>query len=110
MEKLTYYKLIFLVPLDDVETVKEAIFQTGAGQLGEYQQCAWQCIGQGQFMPSANANPALGQRQKLNVVEEYRVEILCSENTIKKAILALKNAHPYEEPAFDIIKLECIDI
>jgi hypothetical protein len=106
MEKLTHYKLNFLVPFDHAETVKEAIFQTGAGQLGEYQRCAWQCPGQGQFMPSSKANPALGQKQLLNKVDEYRVEILCTEKTIKKAIIALKQSHPYEEPAFEVIKLE----
>lgn len=109
MENLILYKLIFFVPVADSELVKEAIFQTGAGQLGEYQHCSWQCIGQGQFMPGKQASPAIGERQVINKVEEYRVEILCSDKNIKNAIAALKQAHPYEEPAFEVIKLENID-
>lgn len=106
MEKLTFYKLIFFVPLNDAETVKEAVFATGAGQLGDYQYCAWQCQGQGQFMPSSNANPSIGDRLALCRVEEYRVEILCNQFTIKDAIKSLKDTHPYEEPAFEVVKLE----
>ena len=109
MDRLVQYKLIFFVPIADAETVKESIFQTGAGQLGQYQRCSWQCKGVGQFLPGINAKPTIGNQLTLSTVEEFRVEILCDEQTIVPAIQALKASHPYEEPAFEVIKLEAFN-
>lgn len=100
------YRLSFYVPKSDIEDVKNAVFKTGAGTQGEYKQACWQVIGQGQFMPLSNARPAIGQVNHLEKVEEYKVEILCTENNIRQAVNALKEAHPYEEPAYSVIKLE----
>ena len=103
---MQFYKLIFFVPEQDKEAVKGAIFSTGAGTLGEYSHCCWEVAGRGQFMPSTEANPHLGTKQELSFVAEYRVEVLCSHNQVVAAIAALKEAHPYEEPAFEVVKLE----
>lgn len=98
-------KLCFFVPEDHVETVKAAVFEAGAGKLGDYDQCAWQTLGQGQFRPLEGADPYLGQQGGLETVAEYRVETLCPEQHARAVIAALRLAHPYEEPAFDLISV-----
>ncbi len=100
-----HYKLVFFVPEDAIETVKQAIFATGAGALGNYAQCAWQTLGVGQFLPLDGANPTIGEVNSVERVSEWRVEILCSAETIQAAVAALKTAHPYEEPAFEVYSL-----
>lgn len=100
------YKLVFFVPADHKEAVKQAVFATGAGKIGDYDQCCWEVLGQGQFQPLATANPFIGEPGKLETVAEYRVELVCSDELIRPAVQAMKSAHPYEEPAYDVIKLE----
>lgn len=100
-----WYKLIFFVPINDLEQVKSALFAAGAGVAGHYEQCCWQTLGQGQFCPTRGANPAIGAIGRLEKVQEYRVEMVCAGSHIKGAIAALKLAHPYEEPAFDVFEL-----
>lgn len=100
------YKLAFFVPSTYVEQVKDAVFAAGAGQMGDYQACSWQTLGQGQFKPMANATPFIGKQGRLEKVEEYRVEMLCKAQHIHAAIEALKTAHPYEEPAFEAWRLD----
>jgi len=98
-------KLIVFVPETHVEMLKEALFDAGAGRLGDYKRCSWQTLGQGQFQPNAAANPYLGSAGKLESVFEYRVEMVCDDSCLADAVAALRKAHPYEEPAFDIIEL-----
>ncbi|MGV6810092.1 MAG: NGG1p interacting factor NIF3 [bacterium] len=100
------YSLIFYVPESHCEYVKLAVFATGAGSLGNYEHCAWQVLGQGQFRPQAGSQPFLGKTDQLTVVNEYRVEMICAPSYLKAAILALKAHHPYEEPAYSVIKLD----
>ena len=100
------YKLIFFVPVDSVEAVKNAIFETGAGKIGLYDSCAWQALGKGQFRALDGANPAIGKINKVEVVEEYRVEILCLKENILLAIEAMIKAHPYEEPAYEVLSVD----
>jgi len=100
------YKLEFYVPDSHVDAVKDALFSIGAGKQGEYDETCWQCLGQGQFRPQANANPTIGQHGQLTVVNEYKVEVLCSAELIHLAVLKLKESHPYEEPAYNVIRLE----
>lgn len=99
------YKLAFYVPETHLEAVKQAVFATGAGLIGNYDCCCWQVLGQGQFRPLDGSNPFLGQAGSIEVVEEYRVELVCEDNVIGKAIAALRDSHPYEEPAFDVWQL-----
>lgn len=103
------FKLIFYVPEADLETVKSALFAAGAGRQGDYQECCWQTLGMGQFRPLAGANPAIGLVGELEQISEWRVEILCDQACVKAAVAALLNAHPYEEVAYDLIKLEDLD-
>jgi len=102
------YKLCFYVPESHLEAVKEAVFAAGAGRIGDYEACCWQVAGQGQFRPLAGANPFLGQRGELERVAEYRVELVCADDRITAAVAALIAAHPYEEPAYDVWRLEDI--
>ena len=100
------YKLCFFVPKDSLASVKKAVFETGAGEIGAYQNCCWQILGEGQFRPSESAQPFIGEVGELETVEEYKVEMVCAQHLIKAAVAALKKAHPYEEPAYDVIRLE----
>lgn len=100
------FKLCFFVPESHVEQVKSAVFAAGAGRIGDYEHCAWQVLGQGQFRPLAGSNPFIGQQGALETVLEYRVELVCDEAYIEAAVAALRQAHPYEEPAFDVTRIE----
>lgn len=100
------YKLAFFVPVEDAESVKEAIFATGAGRLGDYEACCFQTPGTGQFRPLAGADPHIGRVGDLEKVDELKVELVCEDSLIHDAVAALKAAHPYEEPAYDVWKLE----
>lgn len=100
------YKLCYFVPESYLEETKSALFLAGAGRIGDYDSCAWQCLGQGQFRPLDGSQPFLGQSGELETVSEYRVELVCEDGSIGAAIAALKLAHPYEEPAYDVIRVE----
>jgi hypothetical protein len=100
------YKLIIFVPETHKEQVKEALFAAGAGMIGFYDHCSWETAGSGQFRARPGSNPFLGTELSVEKVLEYRVEILCEKSKIKEAILKMRAAHPYEEPAFDVIPLD----
>ncbi|MAR92072.1 MAG: YqfO family protein [Pseudomonadota bacterium] len=102
------YKLVFFVPETHRDAVKQAVFATGAGKIGDYDSCCWEVAGQGQFRPLAGANPFLGTTGRVESVSEYRVELVCEDDLIRVAIAAMKQAHPYEEPAYDVIRLESL--
>ena len=101
---MSIYKITFYVPASHVELVKDALFAAGAGKIGDYDCCAWQVKGQGQFRALAGSNPFLGEQGILEVVEEFRVEMVCNKKAIKTAIAALKDTHPFEEPAYDVVQ------
>ena len=94
------YSLCFYVPESHLETVKSAVFDAGAGRIGDYRCCAWEVRGQGQFRPMPGSTPFVGETDRLERVDEYRVEMVCADESITDAIRALREAHPYEEPAF----------
>ncbi|HKK55848.1 YqfO family protein [Marinobacter sp.] len=100
------YKLCYFVPESHLEATKNALFVAGAGRIGDYDCCAWQCRGQGQFRPLDGSQPFLGQSGELEKVDEYRVELVSEDSAIRAAIAALKQAHPYEEPAYDVFRME----
>lgn len=102
------YKLTVFIPDDALETVKSALFAAGAGKIGNYSDCCWQVKGTGQFKPLAGSQPHIGAQDKIEQVEEWRVEMVVSDIYIHTVIKALKDAHPYETPAYDVIKV--IDI
>ncbi|WP_415892670.1 NGG1p interacting factor NIF3 [Neptuniibacter sp. PT8_73] len=100
------YKLSFFVPDENLEQVKAALFATGAGRIGNYDCCCWQVLGQGQFRPLEGSDPHIGQQGNVETVEEWKVELVCSDELIRQAVDAMKSAHPYEEPAYDVWRLE----
>ncbi|NHN36209.1 NGG1p interacting factor NIF3 [Pseudomaricurvus alcaniphilus] len=102
------YKLCFYVPESHLAPVKDALFAAGAGRIGAYDSCCWQTLGQGQFRPLAGSQPYLGQQGQVETVAEYKVELVVDEPLIGAVVGALKSAHPYEEPAYDVVKLEDI--
>ena len=102
------YKLSFFVPESHLEQVKDALFQAGAGRIGNYDRCCWQVKGQGQFRASEGSHPYIGEQGVLKVVEEFKVEMVCENHLINLAIGALKHAHPYETPAYDVYQLEVL--
>ena len=99
------YKLLFFVPDSHLEVVKEAIFAVKGGEIGNYSHCAWQVLGEGQFKPLPGSNPYSGEVDQLKRVSEWRVELVVAKHYIHDAIAALKSAHPYETPAYDVIEL-----
>lgn len=100
------YQLCFYVPQPHLETVKAAVFAAGGGRIGNYDQCCWQVMGQGQFRPCAGASPYLGEAGRLESVDEFRVELVVSDDLVVAVVAALKQAHPYEEPAYAVFRLE----
>ncbi|EQB40165.1 hypothetical protein M947_03840 [Sulfurimonas hongkongensis] len=100
------YKLNFFVPLEDKESVKEALFSIGVGRYEKYESCSFETLGAGQFKPIKDANPYIGKVNKLEKVQEYKVEMICSDELIKEAIKVLKESHPYEEVAYEVFKME----
>jgi hypothetical protein len=99
-------KLVFYVPESHLAQVKAAVFKAGAGQSEQYDQCAWQVLGQGQFRPLPGSDPYIGEHNKLAQVSEYRVETICPDDKIDAVIEALIAAHPYEQPAFEAWRLD----
>lgn len=102
------YKLCYFVPETHLEQTKAALFEAGAGRIGDYDCCAWQCRGQGQFRPLDGSQPFLGQQGELEVVDEYKVELVCQDDLIVQALEAFKKAHPYEEPAYEVYRMEAM--
>lgn len=102
------YKLCYFVPETHLEQTKAALFEVGAGRIGDYDCCAWQCRGQGQFRPLDGSQPFLGQQGELEVVDEFKVELVCKDELIREALEAFKKAHPYEEPAYEVYRMEAM--
>lgn len=97
-------QLSFYVPASHLESVKQALFDAGAGRVGDYEYCAWQTPGQGQFRPLPGSDPYIGESGELTRVEEYKVELVCEEAVFTAVIAALKAAHPYETPAYSAFR------
>ncbi len=98
-------KIIVTVPKENTEEVRNAICNEGAGVIGNYSYCSMstKCIGT--FKSNDDANPYIGENNKLEFVEEDKLEVVCSAEKVKNVILKLREVHPYEEPAIDIIPL-----
>lgn len=95
--------LVFYVPVVDTDGVLAALFEAGAGQVGDYDSCAFVTAGQGQFRPLAGADPTIGDVGELTRVEENRVELTFPREIRDRIVSALRSAHPYEEPAFHVL-------
>jgi hypothetical protein len=100
------FKLCFYVPESQLETVKNAVFDAGAGRSGAYDRVCWQVLGQGQFRPLPGSNPQLGVTGKVQTVAEYKVEMAVDDDLLDAVVAALLRAHPYEEPAYDAWRIQ----
>lgn len=98
-------KWVIFVPSDHADAVRAAIFTAGAGEIGDYSQCSWSVTGTGQFLPQDGASPAIGSVGAVEKVIEDRVEAVAPTRARRQVLSALRAAHPYEEPAFDIFAL-----
>ncbi len=99
------YKLCVFIPEDHLERVKTAMFESGAGKIGDYDSCCWQTLGTGQFRPLAGSHPYIGDTGQIERVEEYKVELVVADELVHSVVAAMKLAHPYEEPAYDVWQL-----
>jgi hypothetical protein len=93
------------VPENAIDKVSEALFQAGAGRIGQYSSCSFRSPGTGTFFGEAGTNPTVGQAGKLERAQEIRLETVVSINRIDEVVRAPKQSHPYEEPAFDLNQL-----
>jgi dinuclear metal center YbgI/SA1388 family protein len=96
-------KLVVFVPVDDAPRLIEALAAAGAGTIGDYERCAWTAEGTGTFRPLAGARPAIGTVGQVETVRETRVEMVVPARRRVDVVAALREAHPYEEPAFDLL-------
>ena len=103
------YKIVVYVPEDHADQLREAMGNAGAGKIGNYTHCTFTVKGTGRFKPGEGANPTIGNVGKLEEVAEDRIETVCNETKLKQVLKAIKNAHPYEEPATDVYPIEVID-
>ena len=93
------------VPVEALDTVRDALFAAGAGRIGDYERCSWYTEGTGTFHGGASTSPALGERGREERVSELRLETVFPEEQHDAVVTALRAAHPYEEPAFDVYQL-----
>lgn len=96
--------LVFYVPVAETDAVLAALFEAGAGRVGDYDSCAFVAAGRGQFRPLAGANPTIGDVGDLTHVDENRVELTFPRELRAHVVAALRAAHPYEEPAFHVLE------
>ncbi|HSX07447.1 MAG TPA: hypothetical protein VLG11_00985 [Candidatus Saccharimonadales bacterium] len=93
------------IPAENADALREALGKAGAGVLGDYSFCSFTVTGQGRFKPSKDANPHIGEANKLEVVEEEQISVDCDLQGARHIVAALRQAHPYEEPLIDIVPL-----
>jgi len=98
-------KWVIFVPGPAADAVRSAVFAAGAGQIGDYSHCSWTVTGSGQFLPTAGATPAIGTVGSLQRLPEDRVEVIAPAALRDRVLAAMRSAHPYQEPAFDVIAL-----
>ena len=99
------YKLVTFLPPEHLAEVSRALFEAGAGTIGDYRECSFRVEGTGTFLPLAAARPAYGEPGRLNEVREIRLEVLVPGDAVRAAVERLIASHPYQEPAFDVYPL-----
>src|SRR5512142_83127 len=98
-------KLVVFVPREALDNVREALFAAGAGRIGAYERCSWYTEGTGTFLGGEGTDPDVGQPGREERVAELRLETVYPEDRESEVVAALRDAHPYEEPAFDLYAL-----
>ncbi len=98
-------KLVVFLPADALDEVRSALFEAGAGRIGDYERCSWYTEGTGTFLAGEGTAPTVGERGREERVTELRLETVFPEERHADVVAALRRAHPYEEPAFDVYPL-----
>lgn len=98
-------KICVTVPSQNVEELRAAVCNEGAGMIGNYSYCTVSTKCTGTFKPNDNANPYIGKKNVIEFVEEEKLEMICDIHNAKRIVMKIREVHPYEEPAIDIIPL-----
>jgi len=104
-----YYKLVVFVPEDSAEKLREVLFNYGAGVLGNYDHASFNTKGIGTFRPLEGSNPSIGEKDQESQVNEVKIEVVVKGNDLDTVVEKMLNTHPYETPAYDVIKLENLE-
>lgn len=105
-EATRQYKLVVFVPDTDLAKVSDAVFSAGAGVIGQYRECSYRLSGTGTFFGTATTNPTVGRKGQREEVAEWRLEVVVPERNLGATANAMRKAHSYEEPAFDVYPLK----
>lgn len=100
------YKLVVFVPDTDLARVSDSLFAAGAGNIGQYSQCSFRLAGTGTFFGSEMSQPTVGQKGRREEVSEWRLEVVCPDAALERIVAAMRRAHSYEEPAYDVYPLQ----
>ena len=103
------YKLVWFVPREALEQTRAAVFDAGAGRIGAYERCSWYTAGTGTFLAGQGADPSVGEIGREERIAELRVETVVPAERAGQIVAALKEAHPYEEVAFELYPLLELD-
>ena len=103
--EISKVKIVVFVPTNYIDKMREVICDAGAGTIGNYRYCTSLTNTIGTFIPGVNAEPFIGVKNKLEVVEEGKLEVICDIKNVKRVVSEIKKNHPYEEPGIDIIPL-----
>ena len=103
LKESDFVKIMVGVPVEAADKVRAAMGEAGAGIQGNYKFCSFSYPGMGRFLPMAGANPAIGKIGVAEEVKEETIMTICHKDLVKKVIGAIKKAHPYEEPAIDVL-------
>src|SRR5262249_28127827 len=95
-------KVVVFVPEKDLQKVSDAVFAAGAGRIGAYEQCSFRLAGVGTFFGTDATNPSVGEKGRREEVNEWRLEVVCNEADVERVVTAMRRAHSYEEPAYDV--------
>ena len=99
------HKLVWFVPEEALDATRDAVFSAGAGRIGDYERCSWYTAGTGTFLGGEGTEPTIGAAGREERTPELRVETVFPEERQGEVVEALRRAHPYEEPAFDVYPL-----
>ena len=99
------YKLVVFVPREALDAVRDAVFDAGAGRIGDYERCSWYTEGTGTFLGGEGSSPSIGMAGSEEHVPEFRLETILPAERLEDVVAALRAAHPYEEPAYDVYPL-----
>jgi hypothetical protein len=103
------YKIVVYVPESHADILREAMGNAGAGKIGNYSHCTFTIKGTGRFKPEQGANPTIGEVGRMEEVSEDRIETVCSPDKLQDVLKAIKEVHPYEEPATDVYPIEVVE-